>query len=218
MSLSTAGQVTGPLRVGPLGAGFYSGYMGLIPAEWQAKFGGPALTGNADLGIISRTSYGPAASAFDPSNISGTGAQPLVYYPEAHQTLGPWGGANQFYGGADTMRGIVFPSGTSTVLFFGKHGGTFCYGVGTSNQSLDGKPSGNGVDPYCYDPDDGGKGVHGLSIQSVCVGVRRQRPGSGPQRTETTLGCNGRTRSGPSRGWALRSVELPTIRRPNGST
>jgi hypothetical protein len=161
LSLSTTGQLAGPLRVGPLGAGFYSGYMGLIPAEWQAKLGGPALTGNADLGVISRTSYGPAVFAFDPSNLSGTGAQPLVYYPEAHQSLGSWAGANQLYGGADTVKGIVFPSGTSTVLFFGKHGATFCYGVGTSNQALDGKPSGNGVDPYCYDPDDGGKGVHG---------------------------------------------------------
>lgn len=162
----SSGTVTGPLRVGSLGAGFYSGYMGVIPSEWQAAFGGPAFTGNADLGVISRTSYGPAAFAFDPSNISASGAQPLVYYPEAHPTLGPWSGANTYYGGADTVRGIVMPSGTSSVLFFGKHGATFCYGVGTSNQSQAGQPSGNGVDPYCYDPDDGSKGVHGYPYSS----------------------------------------------------
>jgi hypothetical protein len=161
ITLSTKGQVSGPVRVGPLGAGFYSGYMGTVPAEWQSAFGGPALTGNADLGVISRTSFGPAVFAFNPDTMTSTGAQPLVYYPEAHPTLGPWSGANQYYGGADTVKGVVFPAGTSTVLFFGRHGGTFCYGVGTSNQSLAGTRSPNGVDPYCYDPDDNGKGVHG---------------------------------------------------------
>src|SRR5439155_23438686 len=69
MDLSAKGQLKGPLRAGPLGAGFYSGYFGLIPADWQAKLGGPVLNGNACLSIISRTSYGPAAFAIDPANI-----------------------------------------------------------------------------------------------------------------------------------------------------
>jgi hypothetical protein len=163
IGLSTTGQVTGPLRVGPLGAGFYSGYMDPIPTEWQARFGGKALTGNADLSIISRSSYGPAVFAFDPDAITPTGAQPLVYYPSNHPTLGPWGGANVNYGGSDTMKGVVFPAGTSSVLFFGRHGATFCYGPGTDDPSKVGTidPGVDPVDPYCFDPTDSSKGVHG---------------------------------------------------------
>jgi hypothetical protein len=160
MNLSTKGQVIGPLRVGPLGAGFYSGYMGLIPSEWQAKLGGPALTGNAGIAIVSRTSYGPAAFAFDPSSMNPESAKPLVYYPQDHRTLGPWEGAGKYYTGSDWITGIVFPKGTSSVLFFGRHGGTFCYGYGTSDQSLSGRLASDGV-AYCYDPEDGNKGVHG---------------------------------------------------------
>jgi hypothetical protein len=165
MNLATTGQVTGPIRVGPLGAGFYSGYMGLIPTEWQAKLGGPALTGNGGLGIISRTSYGPAAFAFDPSAMNSDGAKALVYYPSDHTTLGPWSGASQYYSGSDTINGIVLPKGTSSILFFGRHGGSFCYGTGTSDQSKAGQQVGDGS-TYCYDPDNGSKGVHGYPYSS----------------------------------------------------
>ena len=163
ITLGTTGQIAGPVRVGPLGAGFYSGYMGRIPAEGHAQLGGPALTGNAALSIIGRTSFGPAAFAFDPDNPSATGAQPLVYYPQAHQALGPWAGANENFGGSDSIRGIVFPAGTSSVLFFGRHGATFCYGPGTADPSKVGTidPSVDPVDPYCYDPTSSSKGVHG---------------------------------------------------------
>lgn len=152
--------VTGPVRVGPLGAGFYSGYMGVIPQEWQSRLGGPALTGNGALNVISRTSHGPAVFAFDPERLSATGAQPLVYYPADHATLGPWGVANQYFSGADSVKGVALVPGTSTLLFFGRHGTTFCYGPGTSDESLRGRPSGMG-DPWCYDPTDRSKGVHG---------------------------------------------------------
>ena len=50
-------------------AGIVSGYMALIPSEWQSSFGGPALTGNCCLSIISRTSYGPSVSVFNPSDV-----------------------------------------------------------------------------------------------------------------------------------------------------
>ena len=120
------------------------------------------LTGNADL-IVSRTSLGPAVSRFDPDHLSATGAKPLVYYPIDHPGLGPWAGANVNYGGSDSMRGVVFPPGTSTVLFFGRHGATFCYGPGTADPTKVGTidPAVDPVDPYCYDPDDSSKGVHG---------------------------------------------------------
>ena len=155
----------GPLRAGPLGAGFYSGYMGLIPSAWQAALGGPALTGNSDLSIISRTSYGPSISVFDPANINGTAVM-LVGYPTAHQTLGGWGAESTYFGGSDSITGVVFPQNTSSVLFFGRHGTTFCYGPGTSTQSQAGQPADGGVDTYCYDPTSTDKGVHGYPYQA----------------------------------------------------
>jgi beta-glucanase (GH16 family)/chitodextrinase len=141
-----SGSATGPYRVGSMGAGYYSGYMGLVPAEWQAKFGGPAITGNCCLSIISRTSYGPAAFSFNPES-SSTSAQPLVYYTGDHQTLGEYGasGKHPMFNGTTRITGVVFPEGTASVLFFGSTGiGNYCYGEGAS----------------CGDPSNSSKGEH----------------------------------------------------------
>lgn len=168
----TVPGVEGPLRVGPLGAGYYDGYMAHVPAGWQTALGGPALTGNADIAVISRTSLGPSAHSFDPENISPTGAQPLVYYTESHPTLGPWDEAGLFYGGSDTVRGLCIWG--DSALFFGRHGDSFCYGSGTNNPALHGTlvgPSEPGV-IYCYDPGNGSKGVHGYPYHAVCVAYR----------------------------------------------
>jgi len=169
LSLTTTGQGRGPAQVGTLGAGFVSGYMTLIPLEWQSAFGGPALTGNCCLSIISRTSYGPAAFVFDPATVGGTTPvpdSPLVYYPSSHPTLGTWGDSwnpsgGVFWDGSTVIRGLVFPSGSRSVLFFGTQGvGGFCYGEGTSDPRLAGKPTPDGT-IWCYDPDDPYKGTHG---------------------------------------------------------
>ncbi len=162
LSLSTKGQVTGPLRVGSMGAGFYAGYMTDVPAEWQSALGGPAITGQGEIGIVSRTSYGPAAFAFDPANIGPSGAITLVYYDSDHQTLGIWThpeygisapNTYPYYGVADEVAGIVFPKGTASVLFFGRHGMTNCYGGGVP----------------CGDPTNEYQGVHGYPYQSVMI-------------------------------------------------
>jgi hypothetical protein len=168
LNLST-GQVTGAHQIQaqtPAGsktlmkAGFFSGYMTPIPQAWQSALGGPAITGNGPLGIISRTSYGPAAFAFDPANlgvIDPVPATPLVYYPQDHQTLG-WGTNPSPYGTTE-IHGIVFPDNSSTVLYFGRQGrGPACYGPGTPNPKLAGQPS--GIDVWCYDPVYGAKGTH----------------------------------------------------------
>ena len=159
ISLSTLGQVVGPTRVGPLGAGFYSGYMTAIPAAWQTLLGGPALIGNADLSIISRTSYGPAAFAFDPLSLGA--ATPLVYYTQAHQTLGTYGKgqdgiSNPVFNGSSRVKGVVFPAGANTVLFTGRTGtGPYCYGLGGS------LPTNYTVTPnQCFDPVNPQKGEH----------------------------------------------------------
>lgn len=163
--LSVTGKVKGPFRMGPLNAGFYSGYMAAVPLALRPLLGGPALTGQADIGIISRTSLGPAAFSFDPEAMGMMPAQPLVYYPLKHPTLGVWGAAGKYFGGSDSLEGVVVPEGWSSVLFFGQHGTTFCYGPGTANQKLAGTPA-NRVDTWCYDPIKSAKGTHGYPYVS----------------------------------------------------
>jgi hypothetical protein len=150
--------VTGPFNIsgnlGTWGVSFVSGYMGGIPAAWKAALGGPALTGDCCLGVVSRTSYGPAAFAFDPANLTPTAAQPLVYYDSTHPTLGDWintGPPNPYFNSSTTVTGIVFPEGSSSILFFGTQGlGPACYGTG-----------GTGAEADCQDPEGSAKGVHG---------------------------------------------------------
>ena len=165
------GAIVGPTRVGRLGAGFYSGYMGLIPAAWQARLGGPALTGNCCLSIITRTSFGPAAFAFDPENLGD--ARPLVYYTSDRQTLGRYGdrGPNPAFNGSTRITGIVFPEDTASVLFFGMTGiGPYCYGEAAE--------CGDPINPY--------KGEHAPPYRAwvwaydandlAAVSNRRERP------------------------------------------
>jgi Big-like domain-containing protein len=134
-NLAVTGDVQGPYKVGGIGASFVSGYLGTVPASWQAALGGPALTGNCCLSIITRTSYGPAVSAFDPTQLgtsSTTPATPLVYYPSDHHTLGDWNVTTQYFGDAQA-KGVVFPEGSRSVLFFGWKGmGPWCYDSPTS--------------------------------------------------------------------------------------
>jgi hypothetical protein len=138
------------------------GYMCEIPASQQAAFGGPALTGQSGLSVISTSSSGPAASVFDPSQLGVTDPVPatqLVYYPVNHP-LAQTDTQNTLFNLTSTVTGIVFPEGYASVLFFGRHGsGEYCYGNGTSDQSLAGLPSGDGA-TYCYDPTDASKGPH----------------------------------------------------------
>jgi hypothetical protein len=62
------------------------------------------------------------------------------------------------------VRGIVFPQGTRSVLFFGRQGlGNICYGQGTSDKALHGQFVDPVNDPdvnYCFDPADHNKGFH----------------------------------------------------------
>ena len=64
------------------------------------------------------------------------------------------------FNGATTVRGVVFPRRTRSVLFFGTQGtGPFCYGEGTDQRDLAGSPTPDGS-TWCYDPDDSSKGTH----------------------------------------------------------
>jgi hypothetical protein len=169
----SSGTATGLYQVGTMGAGMVSGYMALVPPEWQSALGGPALTGQCCIPIVSRTSYGPSAFAFDPSDLGATSPvpdTPLLYYTGSNSTLGAWNGgwdpaAGEVYDGTTAIRGMVFPDGTRSVLYFGQQGvGPFCYGGGTSDPNQAGKTI-NGVFE-CYDPDDSSKGTHGYPYQA----------------------------------------------------
>ena len=147
LELSSTGHVTGLVTVGALEAGFVSGYMTHIPDSWKAEMGAPALTGNCCLSIISRTSHGPAAFAFDPAVIGKTEpvpAEPLVYYTSSNP-LDLVESTGIYFNGTTEIRGIVFPEGTSSLLFVGRQGiGEFCYGTAEA----------------CNDPDSIYHGMH----------------------------------------------------------
>ncbi|MEO8680094.1 MAG: hypothetical protein ABI665_13665 [Vicinamibacterales bacterium] len=143
-------------------SGFVSGLMALVPAAWQAKLGGAALTGQCCIPIVWRTSWGPAAFAFDPSQVgqAAIGATPLLYYTGEHATLGNWDGSNPTYGATIQIGGMAVIAGTRTALYLGRNGlGPNCYGNGTSDRSLDGLMGPDGAH-WCYDPTSGDKGSH----------------------------------------------------------
>ena len=192
-TLATTGDFQGMYKVGvtpsPVPqAGFIAGYMAKVPADWQTALGGPVLTGKAGIPIISRTSYGPSAFVFDPAKLTGTpadaspvAASPLVYYDLGHQSLGVWsetGPSNQYVSLSDNVTGLVFPDGSKSILFFGRHGTRNCYGPGTSILSEDGNKVGmtcqggdGGVvvgetNTCCYDPFQiYTKGTHGYPVK-----------------------------------------------------
>jgi hypothetical protein len=161
-TLGAGGDAQGPYRVGTLGAGFVDGYFAQVPAEWQSILGGPVLTGQCCVSVISRSSFGPAVFTIDPTQLGSVNplpANPLVYYPQSNP-LADYTATSPYFNGATRMGGVAMPAGSRSVLFIGRHGpGAFCYGEGTDNQSLVGQPTGDGA-AWCYDPADSAKGTH----------------------------------------------------------
>ncbi len=173
LNLSAAGQTSGPFGAAKTffsaaagNAGYVAGHMTPIPPAWQSRLGGTAITGLSMAPIISRTSYGPGAFSFTPSSMGPNYvANPLLYYPQTHTTLGS-GDVNTpspYFVLTDFAHGIAFPDGTRSLLFFGSHGtGKWCYGVGVTDPSLafQPNPSAGPNEVYCYDPANGSKGQH----------------------------------------------------------
>lgn len=148
--------------------GFVSGYMANVPAEWQARLGATAITGQCCLPIAWRTSWGPSAFAWQPPQLTSRNlvpATPLLYYPHDHHTLGHWDASGPAYGGTTQINGVAIIAGTRTALYFGRNGiGPFCYGNGTADQSLAGT-KGPDNEIYCYDPTSPAKGQHAYPYQ-----------------------------------------------------
>lgn len=166
--------------------GVLPGYLGLIPAEYQTLLGGKVITGMGFGSIATASSYGPSVTVFDPDDFNmqtSATAIPLQYYDSAAHSL-PGGyydnnqPANIYTSTGDVVGGVVFPSGTRSVMFFGTHGtsntdGYACYGipVATLEQAYTSGPpyllnnrrhncGTNQEENCCYNPQGGGKGVN----------------------------------------------------------
>lgn len=116
--------------------GRLGGYMSLIPTEWRSLLGGPALNGNCCLSIISRTNSGPGVSVFDPANVGTLNPVPfreVLGYPLSNPVKfgNEQGGCsvqNNVFNCTTKVVGVALPTGTRSVLFFGRHGtGPVCY-------------------------------------------------------------------------------------------
>lgn len=151
--------------------GYVAGPMTYVPLQYASMLKGNVLTGQLGLAITSRSSWGPAAFAFNPANFTSpfnsVPATALLYYNSAHPTLGTWGNGGGYenlslFNQATASGGMVLVPGTQSLLFLQRNGiGPTCYGIGTTNMTLlhEGTDPSNG-DSYCYDPDQSSKGTH----------------------------------------------------------
>lgn len=134
------------------------GPMGIIPTAWRTLFGGPVLTGNWGLPIVSCLSAGPALTVFDPDALgAATPGTTILFYPltstENHAlcmgTCGPSPetATSDTYNLTSAYGGLAFPSGTRSVLLFGRHGtGRYCYGEAAEC----GDPASSYKGPHAY--------------------------------------------------------------------
>jgi hypothetical protein len=139
-------SVIGLCQIRAIPADAMAGYMSAVPTEWQRDLGAPYLTGLAGGSIISRSSYGPAAVGLDLARLGVKTAPGVAYldYPKLHP-LGDYDSRNSFFNMTTKVRGVIFFSGTRTILFFGTH----AFGVPFYGEASD-----------CNDPNRGGKGTH----------------------------------------------------------
>ena len=184
LDFSDSGQVKGPFATTAGKPGYIAGYFASVPPEWQERIGGRVINGLTTDTIISRTSNGASAWLIEPTNIGAINpipVTPLVFYPYGHpidtprggwhSASGDWqvpggsGGEPTYWNGSGSMGTAVWPNGTDTLLFFGVAGiGPFCYGYGTYDPALHGKPTGISDTVYCYDlvTNPGDKSQHGF--------------------------------------------------------
>lgn len=158
------------------GPGFVGGHICAIPSNWQSDLGGmPYITGLLAPNIVYRTSNGPCAFGFDPSQLSVSkpcSSIAYLYYPITHEMLGGYTTSPPtcastplgWNGTAQGSIGAVFVPGTRSILFFGRIGtGPFCYGDPSANGGTnpEGTTNKDGA-TNCSDPCFGGKGPHSV--------------------------------------------------------
>jgi hypothetical protein len=164
LDLSSSGRVAGPATVSGSGQfsnpRFTAGYMCHVPPELQSALGAPALTGWVADSIVTGTSNGPSAFAFNPEGISGrvnVPAVPLLFYPSSSPLQESVAGqSQQLWNWTSIPRGCALPNGTRSLLFIGRHGaGKFEYGVGGVNGHTN-----DAARRPIYDPSDSSTGEH----------------------------------------------------------
>ncbi|MGE0813762.1 MAG: hypothetical protein AB7O93_10480 [Vicinamibacterales bacterium] len=72
-------QLSGPFA-GTVKPGLVKSQMIAVPQEWRALVGGPAMSSAGYSSIVSRSSYGAAATVFDPADVT----HDQVLQPERH--------------------------------------------------------------------------------------------------------------------------------------
>lgn len=170
LNLSFPNDFLGFYRINSLAnARTVGGPMVVIPPEWRTLFGGPVLTGNwGTIAIVSCNSAGPSLTVFDPDRVgfdSVVTGNTILHYPlnqNENRTLcegvscsspTPEATTNNLYNLATRYGGVAFPSGTRSVILFGRHGtGTYCYGTPQEcfNDPADNDSKGPHAYPYRY--------------------------------------------------------------------
>jgi hypothetical protein len=151
LDLSLTDDAEGPFATDAPKVAYTAVYMSELPDEWKAAFGAPILAGGCCTPIISRTSYGPAAFAIDPTKFSDRRplpAKPLVFYPD-DRMISVFSQQSELANAATKVNGAMLPSGTRTVLFIGRQGlGPVCYGSGAKCNNPLSANSGFHAPPY----------------------------------------------------------------------
>ena len=122
--------------------------MGLIPPEWQSLLGGTSLCWEQCPCLSIASAQWPLIFRIQPRRCECeiTDPEHTAYVLHFSQIRWPPDVANDIYFGADQYNaGIVFPSGTRSVLFFSRHGyGNRTYKVADGC----GGETGEGAAPY----------------------------------------------------------------------
>jgi hypothetical protein len=112
---------------------YASGWMGNIPVELQPLLGGPAFSGNSLMSILSQNSVGPSFYVFSPIDVGVTDpipSDPLMLFPYGQEMYNPDVPNDYIVRNDQQNAGMILPSGTSSALFFSRHGtGPVCYGT-----------------------------------------------------------------------------------------
>ena len=112
------------------GAGHTSGWISPVPTAWQSILGGPYITGaSSGIPIIGRTSVGPSAFVFDPTDVGRSSPIPTTKLLDfsldhpLHEDLENSSGANKLWTHLSRVTyGVIVP-GTRTYLTLGYSGG-----------------------------------------------------------------------------------------------
>ena len=128
------------------------GAMATIPTNWQSSFGGdPYIGGLAGISIVSNSSVGPASATFSRASLTGGDPAQLVLGYPLEEPLDHPTEQSDLWNQSSEVRGMVFPEGTSSVLYFGTHGiGSYCYGTGAACGDPASEYKGNHAYPYRY--------------------------------------------------------------------